>query len=41
MTADNKKKPERSKLNARLRDAELYERSGKTIDSLAAKLGIK
>ena len=41
MQADNKKKPERAKLNARLRDAELYEKSGKTIDSLAAKLGIK
>jgi hypothetical protein len=41
MLTDNKKKPERAKLNARLRDAELYEKSGKTIDSLAGKLGIK
>lgn len=41
MLTDNKKKPERAKLNARLRDAELFEKSGKTIDSLAGKLGIK
>lgn len=38
---ENQKKPERAKLNARLRDAELYGKSGKTIDSIAAKLGIK
>jgi hypothetical protein len=38
---ESSKKPERARLNARLRDAELYGKSGKTIDSLAAKLGIK
>lgn len=38
---DNQKKPGRAKLNTRLRDAELFQKSGKTIDSLAAKLGIK
>lgn len=38
---ETNKKPERAKLNARLRDAELYGKSSKTIDSIAAKLGIK
>ena len=38
---ESQKKPERARLNARLRDAELYGKSGKTIDSIAAKLGIK
>ncbi len=37
---DTAKKPERAKLNAHLRDAELFGKSGKTIDALAAKLGI-
>lgn len=41
MFKDNSKKPERAKLNARLRDAELYQKTGKTIDSLAGKLGIR
>ncbi len=41
MFKDNQKKPERAKLNARLRDAELYQKTGKTIDSLAGKLGIR
>ena len=38
---ETSKKPERAKLNARLRDAELYGKSGKTIESIAGKLGIK
>lgn len=38
---ESQKKPERARLNARLRDAELYGKSGKTIDSIATKLGIK
>lgn len=38
---DNSKKPERARLNNHLRDAELYTKTGKTIDALAAKLGIK
>lgn len=38
---DTAKNPEHAKLNARLRDAELYGKTGKTIDSLAAKLGVK
>ena len=38
---ETSKKPERARLNARLRDAELYGKSGKTIDQLAGKLGIK
>lgn len=41
MFKDNSKKPERAKLNARLRDAELYQKTGKTIDSLAGKLGVR
>ncbi|MFZ5440093.1 MAG: hypothetical protein ACOZQL_08795, partial [Myxococcota bacterium] len=35
------KKPELAKLNARLRDAELFEKTGKTIEQLAGKLGLK
>ncbi len=38
---ETSKKPERARLNAHLRDAELYGKSGKTIDQLAGKLGIK
>ena len=35
------KKPDHLKLNARLRDAELYGKTGKTIDSIAGKLNIR
>ncbi len=35
------KRPERRKLNAHLRDAALYGKAGKTVDQLAAKLGIR
>ncbi len=35
------KKPERARLNQRLKDAELFQKTGKTVDSLAGKLGIK
>lgn len=38
---DNQKKPELSKLNARLHDAELFGKTSKTIDQLAEKLKIK
>jgi outer membrane biosynthesis protein TonB len=38
---DNAKHPERRKLNAHLRDAELYGKTGRTIDQLAGKLGIR
>ena len=38
---ETSKKPERAKLNARLRDAELYGKAGKTIESIAGKLGIR
>lgn len=35
------KKPEHAKLNARLRDAELFDKAGKTVEQLAGKLGVK
>jgi len=35
------KKPDHMRLNARLRDAELYGKTGKTIDSIAGKLNIR
>ena len=35
------KKPDHMRLNARLRDAELFVKSGKKIDSIAGKLGIR
>lgn len=35
------KKPERERLNARLRDAELFAKTGKIVDSIAAKLNIR
>ncbi|MGV3623157.1 MAG: hypothetical protein ACO1OB_20220 [Archangium sp.] len=38
---ETSKKPERRLLNQRLRDAELYQKTSKTVDSLAGKLGIK
>lgn len=38
---ESAKKPERARLNARLRDAELYGKTGKTIDTLAGKLGLR
>lgn len=38
---DNQKKPELSKLNARLHDAELFTKTSKTIDQLAEKMKIK
>lgn len=38
---ETQKKPERRLLNQRLRDAELYQKTGKTVDQLAGKLGIK
>lgn len=38
---ENAKKPERARLNLRLKEAELYGKTSKTIDSLAAKLGVK
>ncbi|MFO0598000.1 MAG: hypothetical protein U0228_22045 [Myxococcaceae bacterium] len=38
---ETSKKPERAKLNARLHDAELFGKAGKTIDELAEKLKIK
>lgn len=38
---ETSKKPERAKLNAHLRDAELYGKTGKTIDTLAGKLGVR
>jgi hypothetical protein len=38
---ESAKKPERSKLHARLRDAELFSKTSKTVDSMAQKLGIR
>lgn len=38
---ESAKKPERTRLNNHLRDAELFTKTGKTIDAMAAKLGIK
>ncbi len=38
---DTGKNPDHAKLNARLRDAELFGKTGKTIDQLAGKLGVK
>lgn len=41
LNKDNQKKPELSKLNARLHDAELFTKTSKTIDQLAEKMKIK
>lgn len=38
---DSAKRPERRKLNAHLRDAELYGKTNKVIDQLAGKLGLR
>ncbi|HEY1088640.1 MAG TPA: FHA domain-containing protein [Archangium sp.] len=38
---DTSKKPERAKLHAHLRDAELFNKTAKTIEQIAAKLGVK
>lgn len=38
---ERSKKPELEKLNARLREAELFSKTGKTVDQLAEKLKIK